>query len=50
MEHENAIRVLKTEKFKLTEELTSKIRMLTHEMTNNDKMADELTLLRGQVG
>ena len=49
MEHENAIRILKTEKFKLTEELTSKIRMLTHEMSNNDKMSDELTKLRGQV-
>ncbi|WAR16517.1 hypothetical protein MAR_031111 [Mya arenaria] len=48
MEHENAIRVLKTDKFKLTEELTSKIRMLTHEMTNNDKMTDELNILRGQ--
>ncbi|KAL4217860.1 hypothetical protein ACF0H5_022599 [Mactra antiquata] len=48
MEHENTVRILKTEKFKLTEELTSKIRMLTHEMNNNDKMSDELTKLRGQ--
>ncbi|XP_052250522.1 myosin-11-like isoform X2 [Dreissena polymorpha] len=48
MEHDNTVRILKTEKFKLTEELTSKIRMLTHEMTNNDKMSDELVKLRGQ--
>lgn len=49
MEHENTVRILKTEKYKLTDELTSKIRMLTHEMNNNDKMSDELTKLRGQV-
>ena len=49
MEHDNTVRVLKTEKFKLTEELTSKIRMLAHEMSNNDKMSDELSTLRGQV-
>lgn len=49
MEHDNTVRILKTEKFKLTEELTSKIRMLAHEMTNNDKMSDELSQLRGQV-
>ncbi|XP_045180255.2 golgin subfamily B member 1-like [Mercenaria mercenaria] len=48
MEHENTVRILKTEKYKLTDELTSKIRMLTHEMNNNDKMSDELTKLRGQ--
>lgn len=49
MEHENTVRILKTEKCKLTDELTSKIRMLTHEMNNNDKMAEELNKLRGQV-
>lgn len=49
MEHDNTVRILKTEKFKLTEELTSKIRMLAHEMSNNDKMSDELSKLRGQV-
>lgn len=49
IEHDNTVRILKTDKFKLTEELTSKIRMLAHEMSNNDKMSDELSKLRGQV-
>ena len=49
MEHDNNVRILQAEKFKLTEELTSKIRMLTKEMSDNDKMSDELSCLRGQV-
>ena len=49
MEHDNNVRILQAEKFKLTEELTSKIRMLTKEMSDNDKMSDELFTLRGQV-
>ncbi|KAL3891792.1 hypothetical protein ACJMK2_004039 [Sinanodonta woodiana] len=42
------IRQLKSEKFKLQQELTSKIRMLTKEITDNDKMSDELNQLRRQ--
>ena len=49
MEHDNNVRILQAEKFKLTEELTSKIRMLTKEMSDNDKMSNELFSLRGQV-
>ena len=49
MEHDNTVRIIQAEKFKLTEELTSKIRMLTKEMSDNDKMSSELVSLRGQV-
>ncbi|KAK3610093.1 hypothetical protein CHS0354_032188 [Potamilus streckersoni] len=42
------MRQLKSERFKLQQELTSKIRMLTKEITDNDKMSDELNQLRRQ--
>ena len=49
IENEANMRTLKSEKLKLQDELTQKIRQLTAEMTSNDKMKEELDRLRAQV-